>query len=263
MPRISEEQLILPSLYLMDISENKTISTTEMKEKLVSIFKPTGEDARLSTTRPNETVFMQIVGNLKSHNTLENLNYATYNERQNGQRSGSFTLTPVGKEFLDANMNVINYLLNNDFKSEDLKEALNIVYNNRARANTIQTFDENTTINEGTQVVTQTNIYKRSKKLREEAIRYYTVDDKIKCRVCCFNFEDFYGEYGRGFIEIHHQKPIFQFNGDDTEQTITEALRNVIPVCSNCHRMIHRRRENPLSLEEIRSYVRNDLDFCD
>lgn len=262
MPRISEEQLILPSLYLMDINVNKTISMSDLIIKLVNIFKPIGIDATLISGR-NDTHFTQKVRNLKSHDTLENLGYAIYNERQQGERSGSFTLTQSGKIFLDENMNVVNYLLNNDFNAEDLKEAFDTVYENRDRASCIETFDENTTINEGTQSIIQTNVYKRSKKLREEAIRYYTINNKIKCRICCFNFEDFYGEYGRGFIEIHHQKPIFQFNGDDTEQTITEALRNVIPVCSNCHRMIHRRRENPLTLEEIRSYVRSDLDFCD
>lgn len=32
MPRITEEQLILPALYLMDISPNKNITTTAMEE---------------------------------------------------------------------------------------------------------------------------------------------------------------------------------------------------------------------------------------
>lgn len=262
MPRISEEQLILPSLYLMDISPNKTISTTNMKDKLTNIFKPTGIDNQLISGR-SDTHFTQKVRNLKSHNTLENFGYATYNNRQQGERSGSFTLTQSGKEFLDENMNVINYLLNNDFNSEDLKEAFDTVYENRERASSIETFDENTTINEGTQSIVQTNVYKRSSKLRNKAIEFYTIDNKIKCKVCCFDFEDFYGDFGKGFIEIHHQKPVFQFDGDDTEQTIEQALTNVIPVCPNCHRMIHRRRENPLTFEEVKSHIRSELDFCD
>jgi predicted HNH restriction endonuclease len=63
-------------------------------------------------------------------------------------------------------------------------------------------------------------------------------------------------------IEIHHQKPVFQFDGDDLERTIEEALENVIPVCSNCHRMIHRIRDNPLTLNELKEYINKDLDFC-
>ena len=62
---------------------------------------------------------------------------------------------------------------------------------------------------------------------------------------------------------MHHQKPVFQFEGDDLERTVEEALENVIPVCSNCHRMIHRRRDKPLSLEELKGYVKKELDYCD
>jgi 5-methylcytosine-specific restriction protein A len=88
------------------------------------------------------------------------------------------------------------------------------------------------------------------------------VDNRIKCKICCFDFEDFYGEYGKGFIEIHHQKPVFQFDGDDTEQTIVQALENVVPVCPNCHRMIHKCKAEPLSLEAIKEYVVDDFNFC-
>lgn len=46
-------------------------------------------------------------------------------------------------------MNVLNYLLDNDFNSEDLKKAFGFVYDNRESVKIIQTFDENITINEG------------------------------------------------------------------------------------------------------------------
>ena len=257
MARITEEQLILPSLYLMDNSVSKTIMTSTLKNTLISIFKPTGEDAQLAKGR-NDSFFTQKVRNLKSHDTLENLGFASYNKKQVGQKSGSFTLTKEGKVYLDENIDVVLYLLNNNFASEDLKEALNVVNANRQRAKKIETFDENFTINEGTQVIVKTKVYKRSSKLRKMAIQHYTTTEgRIKCKVCCFDFEEFYGEFGKDFIEIHHQKPVFQFDGEDVERTIEKALENVIPVCSNCHRMIHRRRDNPLSLSEIKEHVSN------
>lgn len=257
MSRITEEQLVLPSLYLMDNSEDKTIMTSDLKENLVAIFKPIGEDAELAKGR-NDSFFTQKVRNLKSHDTLENLGYATYNTKQSGQKSGSFTLSDEGKKYLDENIDVVKYLLNNDFESDDLKEALTVVNSNKKQAKKIETFDENLTINEGTQVIVKTKVYKRSSKLRKQAINYYTTKEgRIKCKVCCFDFEEFYGEHGAGFIEIHHQKPVFQFDGDDVERTIRHALDNVIPVCSNCHRMIHRSRDNPLSFDEIREHVDN------
>jgi len=263
MARITEEQLILPSLYLMDNAQDKTILTSDLKDSLVAIFRPTGEDAEISPSRGTDTLFTQIVRNLKSHDTLENLGFATYSVREAGSRSGSFTLTDEGKAHLDENINVVNYLLNNNFASEDLKEAFGIVYKNRERANSIETFDENTIINEGTQNIVTTKVYKRSSKLREQAIQFYTVNDRIKCQACCFDFEDFYGNYGKNFIEIHHQKPVFQFDGDDLERTIENALTNVIPVCSNCHRMIHRKRETPLTLSELKNYIQDELNYCE
>ncbi|MCF6172792.1 MAG: HNH endonuclease [Campylobacteraceae bacterium] len=262
MARITEEQLILPALYLMDISPSRSITTTAMKENLIEIFKPSGRDNELAGTR-GDTLFTQKVRNLKSHDKLENLGYATYSQKINGEPSGRFTITEDGKQYLDENMDIVDYLLNNTFSSEDLKEAFETVYNNREVDKKIEIFDENTTVVEGTQAIVKTKVYKRSSKLREKAIQFYTVNDRIKCQACCFDFEDFYGEYGKNFIEIHHQKPVFQFNGDDLERTIEEALRNVIPVCSNCHRMIHRKRDNPLTLSELKEYVHKDLDFCD
>lgn len=46
---------------------------------------------------------------------------------------------------------------------------------------------------------------------------------KIIAHTCCtFNFSDFYGKkIGNGFIEIHHIKPIFKFEGDDFVKTLT------------------------------------------
>jgi hypothetical protein len=246
----------------MDNAPNKTLQTSDLKDSLINIFKPIGIDNELIKGR-NDTHFTQKVRNLKSHNKLENLGYAEYIPKATGQRSGSFKLTTHGKEYLDNNINVVNYLLNNNFSSEDLKEAFDVVYTNNNKINSIETFDENTTINEGTQTIVKTKVYKRSSKLRAKAIEHYTIDNKIKCKVCCFDFEDFYGEYGKGFIEVHHLKPVFQFDGDNTEQTINQALKNVIPVCSNCHRIIHRSRDNPLTLEEIKEHVKTDLDFCE
>lgn len=262
MPRISENQLILPALYLMDISPHKSITTTAMKEALIDIFKPTGEDNEIIQDR-NDTFFTQKVRNLKSHDTLKNLGFAVYYHRIPGEPSGRFALTQVGKTFLDANINIVNYLLNNDFTSEDLKESFDVVFSDPERAKTIETFDEDLTINEGKKKVVKTAVYERSNKLRKKAIDHYTDNGRIKCKVCCFDFEDFYGNYGKGFIEIHHQKPVFMFEGEDLEQKIEDAIENVMPVCPNCHRMIHRTRNNPLSFEEIKAHIQSDLGFCE
>lgn len=255
MSRITEEQLILPSLYLMENSENKTISITNLKNNLIAIFKPTGEDAKQLKGR-KDNIFTQQVRNLKSHNTFENLGLAIYRQREEGQRSGSFKITNHGKKYLSENITIVDYLLNNNLESQELKEAFGKAHLNRNKPQEIEIFDENLLIHEGTKEIVNTQKYKRSKLLRDKAIEHFTDENgRIKCKVCNFDFEEVYGEHGRGYIEIHHQKPVFQFDGDDVKKTISEALKNLIPVCANCHRMIHRSREKPLSFNEMRGIL--------
>jgi len=73
------------------------------------------------------------------------------------------------------------------------------------------------------------------------------------CASCGFDFEKVYGERGRGYIEIHHNKPLSTL---DNEQII-DPVTDLIPVCSNCHRMIHRRKDDVLSIEELKRILKN------
>ncbi len=73
---------------------------------------------------------------------------------------------------------------------------------------------------------------------------------KLDCEVCSFNFEKFYGEYGRGYIECHHRTPLFLFSA-----TTRTKLDDLALVCSNCHRILHRRMENT-SIDQLRSWVK-------
>ena len=73
------------------------------------------------------------------------------------------------------------------------------------------------------------------------------------CVVCGFNFEDVYGEIGKGFIHVHHLRPLSQIQGE-YEVNPVEDLK---PVCPNCHAIIHRRTP-PLSIEEIRELINDN-----
>ena len=59
------------------------------------------------------------------------------------------------------------------------------------------------------------------------------------CQICGFNFEKTYGLIGKEFIHVHHKVPVSQM--DDGH--IVDPLTELIPVCPNCHAMLH--RENP------------------
>lgn len=75
------------------------------------------------------------------------------------------------------------------------------------------------------------------------------IDKKLCCQVCNFSFTDKYGELGDGFIEAHHLFPISQL----TEETETK-IDDLALVCSNCHRMLHRKRPW-LTLDELKTIL--------
>ncbi|HEX7304188.1 HNH endonuclease, partial [Lentzea sp.] len=70
----------------------------------------------------------------------------------------------------------------------------------------------------------------------------------LACEVCGFDFESFYGERGKGFAEVHHAVPLHV-----TGPTTTK-LDDLVVLCSNCHRMIHRGK-NWMTPDELRHAV--------
>ena len=98
-------------------------------------------------------------------------------------------------------------------------------------------------VSEGNIITRNIKIRERSSRLRFKAIEYFTHDNKIICDCCGFNFPQYYGDiYGKDCIEIHHIRPIFLYKDDSFDQSFEKALQNLLPVCPNCHRVIHRNR---------------------
>lgn len=72
-----------------------------------------------------------------------------------------------------------------------------------------------------------------------------TEDGLLKCEICGFSFAETYGDLGEGFIEAHHTIPLSRVS----EEVVTKET-DIVLVCSNCHRMLHRIRPWP-SVEEL------------
>ncbi len=87
------------------------------------------------------------------------------------------------------------------------------------------------------------NAYERNTEARKKCIERYG----FSCYVCGFNFEKAYGDLGVGFIQVHHLKSLAEI-GAEYE---VDPIRDLRPVCPNCHAMIHRKHP-PYSLEEVR-----------
>lgn len=97
----------------------------------------------------------------------------------------------------------------------------------------------------GKKHVEQERIY-RNPKLRQLCIEHYG----YYCQCCGLNFEKAYGEeLGKAFIEVHHLKPISSF--DDEHQV--DPIHDLVPLCSNCHSMIHQGKDGPLKLGDLRN----------
>lgn len=106
-----------------------------------------------------------------------------------------------------------------------------------------------TALIEGKQTQRWTNTYERSPQLRAAAVRIHG----LVCMGCGFNFEIKYGAIGAGFIEVHHTKPISSLGGAASVDPTTD----LVVLCSNCHSIVHRKWPSPLSLEALRTLVRN------
>ncbi|RXN73701.1 hypothetical protein D0Z62_07820 [Providencia rettgeri] len=93
------------------------------------------------------------------------------------------------------------------------------------------------------------NSYERDREARNKAIEIHGVN----CLVCGMNFESVYGEIGIGFIHIHHLKPLYTI---DEEYSVNPEI-DLVPVCPNCHAMLHRNKEM-LSIEELKNLIQKN-----
>jgi 5-methylcytosine-specific restriction protein A len=69
--------------------------------------------------------------------------------------------------------------------------------------------------------------------------------------ICGFSFEQHFGDIGKGFIHVHHLRPL----GNIGENYEVDPVTDLIPVCPNCHAMIHRKNP-PYSPQELTIFLR-------
>lgn len=99
---------------------------------------------------------------------------------------------------------------------------------------------------EGARIRVEVNRYERSPANRAACIAHYGA----VCQACGFTFKGFYGQLGEGYIEVHHRIPVSKLGADYFVNPVTD----LIPVCANCHAMLHR-RDPPLAVETLRSQL--------
>lgn len=132
---------------------------------------------------------------------------------------------------------------NVDFISKEILESDNTLW--KQQVYEVQELDDSNS--EGRRKAYYCTFYERKLKNRENAIKIHGV----RCKVCGMDFQEVYGELGEGFIEVHHVKPLYSL----TEEAVINPETDLMPVCSNCHRMIHRKKGYVYSVEEMRKMV--------
>ncbi|MEK5394289.1 HNH endonuclease [Paenibacillus sp. FSL K6-2859] len=99
---------------------------------------------------------------------------------------------------------------------------------------------------EGALTRVEVNKYERSSLNREACIMVHG----CKCAVCKLEFESFYGPIGRDFIHVHHILPVSTVGSG----YIINPSTDLVPVCPNCHSMLHKRNP-PYMVEELKSII--------
>ncbi|MDR1270028.1 MAG: HNH endonuclease [Planctomycetaceae bacterium] len=99
---------------------------------------------------------------------------------------------------------------------------------------------------EGTRALRVRDDVYRNPKARKKCLERYGYN----CSVCGFNFEEGYGEIGKGLIHVHHLNPISKSEGKHKIN-----LKDLRPVCPNCHAMLHS-SEPPLSIEDLQRHLK-------
>lgn len=102
-------------------------------------------------------------------------------------------------------------------------------------------------LTEGTANRVIVTVYERDPRARQQCIQHFG----CRCSVCGFDFEKAFGELGRGFIHVHHLKPLSQVR----EEYEVDPIADLRPVCPNCHAMIHNGAEM-MSIQDLKKLIR-------
>lgn len=113
-----------------------------------------------------------------------------------------------------------------------LEELTNLESNNIVYPDEISEKEE-TKILEGSKKQVLVNVYERDTKARQACLDEFG----YICKICDFDFEKKYGLIGKEFIHVHHLIPLSEIK----EEYEVNPIEDLIPVCPNCHAMLHRK----------------------
>lgn len=104
--------------------------------------------------------------------------------------------------------------------------------------------------NEG-QILSRVHRYRERDRtlVSKKKIKFLQENPKLFCQGCGFDFQNKYGDRGKDFIECHHTKPVSELSVGETTKLVDLVL-----LCSNCHRIVHRKKPW-LTIDELKLLV--------
>lgn len=104
---------------------------------------------------------------------------------------------------------------------------------------------------EGHATLIQVNKYERNAVARQKCLEYHG----CRCVICNIDFGERYGDFAKGFIHVHHLTPL-HIIGD---AYIVDPQYDLVPVCPNCHAMIHKLDDGgKLTIEELKERLNSN-----
>ena len=71
------------------------------------------------------------------------------------------------------------------------------------------------------------------------------------CAVCDVDLGSVYGAEFSGKVHVHHLKPISEHNDEHD----IDPVKDLCPVCPNCHMIMHCRQDKPYSIGEVKAFM--------
>ncbi|WP_437497542.1 HNH endonuclease [Sorangium sp. So ce1099] len=90
------------------------------------------------------------------------------------------------------------------------------------------------------------NAYERDSRARRACVAHHGT----RCSACGIALGEVYGEIAAGLIHVHHLRPLSEIRGEYE----LDPIKDLRPVCPNCHAVIHR-RSPALTIEEVRAVL--------
>lgn len=132
--------------------------------------------------------------------------------------------------------------------SKELETYLNKYFNDYYTQGFFNDINQDEQYHEGHVINAKVNRYERSSIARMKCIEHHGT----QCAICGMDFGKRYGDIGEGFIHVHHLKPLHSIGRD----YVIDYKNDLIPVCPNCHAMIHRMKNGEkMTVSKLRSIL--------